>query len=159
MVAKLLYTTSSLFILKSNNTNNKKCRPTKSYVCQGFPLDPATGQIPPDSDLPLLPSESSFLLQGRCIPFDNDNRDWPYRNGPPQPTTLDISADNTKDVYRCFVTATKELNDAKIVYALLGYNSNSYVRAILDKCIVPGETQGFQCHRNWLLDGRLVRVS
>ncbi|MDW0153334.1 MAG: hypothetical protein QOK68_01865 [Nitrososphaeraceae archaeon] len=110
----------------------------KAYVCQGFPLDPATGQIPPDSDLPLLPSESSFLLQGRCIPFDNDNRDWPYRNGPPQPTTLDISADNTKDVYRCFVTATKELNDAKIVYALLGYNSNSYVRAILDKCIVPG---------------------
>ena len=60
-----------------------------------------------------------------------DNKDWPYRNGPPQPTTLDISADNTKDVYRCFVTATKELNDAKIVYALLGYNSNSYVRAIL----------------------------
>lgn len=110
----------------------------KAYVCQGFPLDPATGQIPPDSDLPLLPSESSFLLQGRCIPFDNDNRDWPYRNGPPQPTTLDISADNTKDVYRCFVTATKELNDAKIVYALLGYNSNSYARAILDKCDVPG---------------------
>ena len=28
----------------------------KAYVCQGFPLDPATGQIPPDSDLPLLPS-------------------------------------------------------------------------------------------------------
>ena len=54
----------------------------KAFVCQGFPLDPATGQIPLDSDLPLLQSDSSFLLQGRCIPFDNDNRDWLYRNGP-----------------------------------------------------------------------------
>ena len=110
----------------------------KAFVCQGFPLDPATGQIPPDSDLPLLPSESSFLLQGRCIPFDDDNRDWLYRNGPPQPTTLDIPEDNAKDVYRCFVKVTNELNDANVIYALLGYNSNSYVRAILDKCNVPG---------------------
>jgi hypothetical protein len=110
----------------------------KAYVCQGFPFDPATGQIPPDSELPLFPSESSFLLQGRCIPFENDNRDWPYRNGPPQPTTLDISGDNAKDVYKCFVKVTNTFNDAKIVYALLGYNSNSYARVILDKCDVPG---------------------
>jgi hypothetical protein len=110
----------------------------KAYVCQGFPLDPATGQIPLDSELPLFPSDSSFLLQGRCIPFDNDNRDWPYRNGPPQPITLEVSADDAKDVYRCFIGATNELNDAKATYALLGYNSNSYVRAILDKCDVPG---------------------
>jgi hypothetical protein len=110
----------------------------KAYVCQGFPFDPATGQIPPDSDLPLYPSDSSFLLQGRCIPFENDNNDWPYRNGPPQPTTLEISGDNAKDVYRCFVKVTNAFNDAKIVYALLGYNSNSYARVILDKCDVPG---------------------
>ena len=110
----------------------------KAFVCQGIPLDPATGQIPLDSDLPLLPSDSSFLLQGRCIPFDDDNRDWLYRNGPPQPTTLDIPEDNAKDVYRCFVKVTNELNGANVIYALLGYNSNSYVRAILDKCNVPG---------------------
>jgi hypothetical protein len=110
----------------------------KVFVCQGFPLDPATGQIPPDSALPLLPSDSSFLLQGRCIPFDNDNRDWPFRNGPPQPTILDIPVDNAKDVYRCFVKVTNTLNQANIIYALLGFNSNSYVRAILDKCDVPG---------------------
>jgi hypothetical protein len=110
----------------------------KAFVCQGFPLDPATGQIPPDSALPLLPSDSSFLLQGRCIPFDNDNRDWPFRNGPPQPITLDIPEENVKDVYRCFVKVTNTLNEANIVYALLGFNSNSYVRVILDKCDVPG---------------------
>ncbi len=132
----------------------------KAFVCQGIPLDPATGQIPLDSDLPLLPSDSSFFLQGRCIPFDNDNRDWLYRNGPPQPTTLDIPEDNAKDVYRCFVKVTNELNDANAVYALLGYNSNSYVRAILDKCDVPGEDSRIpvppQLAPGWLLGANLL---
>jgi hypothetical protein len=36
MVAKLLYTTSSLFILKNNNTNNNKCRPTKLMSAKDF---------------------------------------------------------------------------------------------------------------------------
>ena len=132
----------------------------KAFVCQGFPLDLATGQIPLDSDLPLLPSDSSFLLQGRCIPFDNDNRDWLYRNGPPQPTTLDIPEDNAKDVYRCFVKVTNELNDANVIYALLGYNSNSYVRAILDKCNVPGGDSRIpvppQLAPGWLLGANLL---
>lgn len=132
----------------------------KAFVCQGFPLDPATGQIPLDSDLPLLPSDSSFLLQGRCIPFDDDNRDWLYRNGPPQPTTLDIPEDNAKDVYRCFVKVTNELNDANVIYALLGYNSNSYVRAILDKCNVPGGDSRIpvppQLAPGWLLGANLL---
>jgi hypothetical protein len=160
MVAKLLYTTFSLFILKNNNINNKNSRPDKAYVCQGFPFDPATGEIPPDSALPLFPSDSSFLLQGRCIPFDNDNRDWLYRNGPPQPTTLDISGDDAKDVYRCFTKVTNALNEANIVYALLGYNSNSYVRAILDKCDVPGEDSRIpvppQLAPGWSLGANLV---
>ncbi len=132
----------------------------KAFVCQGFPLDPATGQIPLDSDLPLLPSDSSFLLQGRCIPFDDDNRDWLYRNGPPQPTTLDIPEDNAKDVYRCFVKVTNELNGANVIYALLGYNSNSYVRAILDKCNVPGGDSRIpvppQLAPGWLLGANLL---
>ena len=132
----------------------------KAFVCQGFPLDPATGQIPLDSDLPLLPSDSSFLLQGRCIPFDDDNRDWLYRNGPPQPTALVVSVDDAKNVYRCFVKATNELNDINVVYALLGYNSNSYVRAILDKCDVPGEDSRIpvppQLAPGWLLGANLL---
>jgi hypothetical protein len=106
----------------------------KQYVCQGFPFDPATGQIPKDSDLPLnLPSP--FVLQGRCIPFESDNRDWPFRNSP---STTVISGADSKDVYKCFVKVTNTLNEAKIPYALLATNSNSYARAILDKCEVPG---------------------
>lgn len=106
----------------------------KDFVCQGFPFDPATDQIPRDSDLPLnLPSP--FLVQGRCIPFESDNRDYPFRN---LPSTTVVSGDNAKDVYRCFVKITKAFNDAKIPYALLATNSNSYARAILDNCDVPG---------------------
>ena len=115
----------------------------KDYVCQGFPFDPATGQIPPSSDLPLgLPSP--FLLKGRCIPFEPGNMDYPYR-GPPNPSTTLVSGDNAKDVYRCFVKATNAFNDARIIpYTLLptsserSGNSNSYVRAILDNCHIPG---------------------
>lgn len=114
----------------------------KDYVCQGFPFDPATGQIPPASDLPLdLPSP--FLLKGRCIPFESDNMDYPYR-GTPYPSTLLVKGDNAKDVYRCFVKATSAFNDASIPYTLLptsiqlSGNSNSYVRAILDNCHIPG---------------------
>ena len=106
----------------------------KDFVCQGFPFDPATGQIPRDSDLPLnLPSP--FLLKGRCIPFESDNRDYPYRQ---LPSATVVSGDNAKDVYKCFVKVTEKINDAKIPYALLAYNSNSYARAILDNCHVPG---------------------
>ena len=90
----------------------------KDYVCQGFPFDPATGQIPSDSDLPLnLPSP--FLLKGRCIPFESDNRDYPYRQ---LPSTTVVSGDNSKDVYKCFVKVTSTLNDAKIPYTLLPTN-------------------------------------
>lgn len=133
----------------------------KAFICQGFPLDPATGRIPLDSELPLLPSDSSFVLQGRCIPFDEDNRDWTYRNGPPQPSALEVSVDDAKDLYRCFVKATSELNDGKTVYALLGYNSNSYVRAILDKCDVPGGDSRIpvppQLAPGWSLGASLIK--
>jgi hypothetical protein len=106
----------------------------KDYVCQGFPFDPDTGQIAKDSDLPLnLPSP--FLLKGRCIPFESDNRDYPFRQ---LPSSTVVSGDNAKDVYKCFVKVTEKINDAKIPYALLAYNSNSYARAILDNCHVPG---------------------
>ena len=51
----------------------------KDYVCQGFPFDLATGKIARYSDLPLnLPSP--FLLKGRCIPFESDNMDYPFRS-------------------------------------------------------------------------------
>ena len=111
----------------------------KDYVCQGFPFDLATGQIARDSDLPLnLPSP--FLLKGRCIPFESDNRDYPFRE---LPSTIVVSGDNSKDVYRCFVKVTSKLNDANIPYTLLptnsdSGNSNSYARAILDNCDIPG---------------------
>ena len=36
----------------------------KAFVCQGFPLDPATGQIPLDSDLPLFPSDFRSCYKG-----------------------------------------------------------------------------------------------
>jgi hypothetical protein len=106
----------------------------KSFVCQGFPYDPVTGQIPADNSLPLsLPSP--FITQGRCIPFEPDNRDWPFRD---LPSTTIASESDSKDLYKCFVKFTSKFNDAKIPYALLGPNSNSYLRAILDGCKVPG---------------------
>ncbi len=73
---------SSLSILKN----------LKSIVCQGFPFDPATGQIPKDSDLPLnLPSP--YLLQGRCVPFSPDNRDY----NPDAPSVTVVSGPDAKD--------------------------------------------------------------
>lgn len=36
MVARLLYTTYSLFILKNNNIKNKMCRPTKPLSVKDF---------------------------------------------------------------------------------------------------------------------------
>jgi hypothetical protein len=108
-------------------------KPGIDFVCQGFPFDPATGQIPKDSDLPLnLPSP--YLLQGRCIPFGTDNRDF----NPKAPSTTVVSGPDAKDAYKCFVNETKKFNDAKISYALLATNSNTYVRTILDKCDIPG---------------------
>lgn len=106
----------------------------KAYVCQGIPFDPSTGQIAKDSDLPLN-EPSPFLLQGRCTPFDSDNRDWAFRN---LPSTTVISGDQSKDVYKCFLKFTNTFNDAKLQYALLKYNSNTFARAILDNCHVPG---------------------
>jgi hypothetical protein len=106
----------------------------KSFVCQGFPFDPVTGQIPRDSDLPLtLPSP--YLTQGHCIPFESDNRDWPFRN---EPSTTVASGLDSKDIYKCLEKVTDEFNDAGLPYALLGPNSNSYLRAILDGCDIPG---------------------
>jgi hypothetical protein len=142
MVTKLLYTTFSLSILKNNNNNNKNYRPTKTMSAKDFPLIRLQVKSPPPSDLPLgLPSP--FLLKGRCIPFESDNMDYPYR-GTPYPSTLLVKGDNAKDVYRCFVKATNAFNDASIPYTLLptssqlSGNSNSYVRAILDNCHIPG---------------------
>ena len=132
-----------IFVVYTQKLQQQQKEPTdKDFVCQGFPLDPATGKIPPSSDLPLgLPSP--FLLKGRCIPFESDNMDYPYR-GAPYPSTTLVSGDNAKDVYRCFVKATNAFNDASIPYTLLptssalSGNSNSYVRAILDNCHIPG---------------------
>ena len=108
-------------------------KPGIDFVCQGFPFDPTTRQIPKDSDLPLnLPSP--YLLQGRCIPFGSDNRDF----NPEAPSTTVVSGSDAKDAYKCFVTVTKKFNDAKIPYALLATNSNTYVRTMLDKCDIPG---------------------
>ncbi len=108
-------------------------KPKKDFVCQGFPFDPATGQIPKDSDLPLnLPSP--YLLQGRCVPFSPDNRDY----NPDAPSVTVVSGPDAKDTYKCFVKETKKFNDAKLSYALLATNSNSYARTMLDRCDIPG---------------------
>jgi hypothetical protein len=116
-----------LFVVYTQKTD-------KAFVCQGFPYDPVTGEIPRDSDLPMnLPSP--YITQGRCIPFGSDNRDWPFQN---EPSTTVVSGADSKDLYKCFVKITSKFNDAKIPYALLGPNSNSYARAILDGCDVPG---------------------
>ena len=91
-------------------------KPGIDFVCQGFPFDPVTGQIPKDSDLPLLPPPPSpYLLQGRCIPFGTDNRDF----NPEAPSTTVVSGSdaNVKDAYKCFITETEKFNEAKIPYA------------------------------------------
>ena len=113
-------------------------KPGIDFECQGFPFDPVTGQIPKDSDLPLnLPSP--YLLQGRCIPFSTDNRDF----NPQAPSTTVVSGSNAdaKGAYQCFVTETEKFNEAKTPYALLATNSNTYVRTMLDRCDIPGENE------------------
>jgi hypothetical protein len=116
-----------LFVVYTQKTD-------KAFVSQGFPYDPVTGKIPQYSDLPMnLPSP--YVTQGWCIPFESDNIDWQFQN---EPSATVVSGADSKELYKCFVKMTSNFNSAKIPYALLGPNSNSYVRAILDGCDVPG---------------------
>ena len=99
----------------------------KQFVCQGFPFDPSTGKIPPDSILPSDPP--GLLTKERCIPFTPDNRDF-IPNAPSVTVALNK---NTKCAYSCFFKETILFNKAKVPYHLVtGPNSNSYTRTMLD---------------------------
>ena len=103
----------------------------KQFVCQGFPFDLSTGNIPPDS---VLPSDSPGLLtKGRCIPFTLDNRDFI----PDAPSVTVASEKDAKHAYTCLFKETILFNNAKVPYHLVtGPNSNSYSRT-MDNCDLP----------------------
>jgi hypothetical protein len=101
----------------------------KQFVCQGFPFDPSTGKIPPDSALPSNPL--GLLTKGRCIQFTPDNRDFI----PDAPSVTVASEKDAKHAYTCFFKETILFNNAKVPYhSVTGPNSNSYTRTMLDSC-------------------------
>ncbi len=104
----------------------------KQFVCQGFPFDPSTGKIAPDSVLPSDPP--GLLTKGRCIAFTSNNRDFI----PDAPSVTVASDKEAKHAYTCFFKETIIFNNAKVPYHLVtGPNSNSYTRTMLDSCHVP----------------------
>ena len=101
----------------------------KQFICQGLPVDPATGNIAPDEILPSDPT--GLVIKGQCIPLRPNNRDFI----PDAPSITVLSGFDTKQAYNCFFKETDIFNEAKIPYHMVtGPNSNSYTRTILDKC-------------------------
>ena len=101
----------------------------KQFICQGLPVDLATGNIAPDEILPSDPT--GLVIKGQCIPLRPNNRDFI----PDAPSITVLSGSDTKQAYNCFFKETDIFNDAKIPYHMVtGPNSNSYTRTILDKC-------------------------
>ncbi len=101
-------------------------------ICQGFPFDPLTGQVPPDSAL--FPESEAFLTQGQCIPYLPSNRDFI----PGAPSITIVSGHDAKKAFECLTETTETFNDANIPYRVVsGPNSNSYTRTVLDECALP----------------------
>ena len=101
-------------------------------ICQGFPFDPVTGQVPADSAL--FPESDAFLTQGQCIPYLPGNRD--YIPGAPSITV--VTGHEAKEAFSCLIETTETFNGANIPYKVVsGPNSNSYTRTVLDECGLP----------------------
>jgi len=102
------------------------------FICQGFPFDPATGQIPPDSIL--FTDPPGLLTLGHCIDYLPGNRDYI----PDAPSITVASGTLAHKAYNCFVEKTDWFNTAGVPYHLItGPNSNSYAFTMLDHCNVP----------------------
>jgi len=105
----------------------------QQFVCQGFPFNPATGQVPSDSVLSTDPA--GLLTLGRCIEFLPSNRDFI----PDAPSITVASGKEAHKAYQCFVEKTAVFNSAEVPYHVIpGPNSNTYTRTMLDTCGIEG---------------------
>lgn len=105
----------------------------KQFICEAFPLDPNTGQMPSNSVL--LSDPDGLLTRGYCKPHLSGTTAAYISNVASATATTAIKA---KEAYDCFVKETVAFNAANIPYRLTtGPNSNSYVRTLLDHCKVP----------------------
>ena len=102
------------------------------FECQGFPFDPATGQVAPDSILLLDPP--GLLTQGECIPYVPGLRNYI----PDAPTITVLTGKEAKHAYNCIVERNSTFNSAAIPYhAITGPNSNTYASTMLAQCGAP----------------------
>lgn len=101
----------------------------RQFVCEGFPFDPSSGSIPPESAL--LYGPPGLLTQGYCgaMPYS--------RTGGAYSVTVLQGADAGR-AYRCMEKETARFNSENVAYRMAtGPNSNSFVRTMLDRCGVP----------------------
>ncbi len=102
------------------------------FVCQGYPFDPVTGEIPPHSVIVTDPP--GLLTLGRCVDYLPGNPD--YISDAPSVTVA--TGKTAHMAYECFVEKTDLFNAAKVPYhEITGPNSNTYARTMLDSCDVP----------------------
>ena len=100
----------------------------KQFICEAFPVNPNTGQVPSESDL--ASNHTGLLTQGYCRSYVDGTA--------ANEASVTVTTIRAKEAYNCFVQETLAFNAAKIPYHLtLGPNSNSYVRTLLDHCKVP----------------------
>ncbi|MDQ3847487.1 MAG: hypothetical protein M3261_00855, partial [Thermoproteota archaeon] len=106
----------------------------QQFVCQGFPFDPATGQVPSDSVLSSDPA--GLLTLGHCINFLPSNRDFI----PDAPSITVASGKEAHKAYECFAEKTNLFNSAEVPYHVItGPNSNTYTRTMLDTCGIQAQ--------------------
>jgi hypothetical protein len=106
----------------------------QEFVCQGFPFDPETGQVPSDSVIATDPP--GLLTQGHCIDFLPSNRDY-IANAP---SITVASGKEAHKAYQCFIEKSDLFNSAGVPYHVVtGPNSNTYTRTMLDTCGVDAQ--------------------
>ena len=109
-------------------------RHAREFVCQGFPYDPATGQVP--SDAVIATDPPGLLTLGHCIDFLPSNRDYI----PDAPSLTIATGKIAQKAFNCFVEKTELFNMAGVPYHVFtGPNSNSYTRTVIDECNLPAQ--------------------
>ncbi len=130
----------------------------QQFVCQGFPFDPATGQVPSDSVLSSDPA--GLLTLGHCINFLPSNRDFI----PDAPSITVASGKEAHKAYECFAEKTDLFNSAEVPYHVITGQIAIHIREpcwtlagfrpksqVLRQSHLDGIFQ-FLCN-NWSIDG------
>lgn len=105
------------------------------FVCEGLPLDPATGKAPPDSVL--ISNPPGLVTRGYCYPY-SFGFDARSSSSEVQSVTVVSSSKEASQIYDCLVKKTIAFNAANVPYYMTtGPNSNSFVRTLLEHCKIP----------------------